>query len=70
MNDIADILHARAMEDVHPRDREILLSGANEIDRLRKALTDVVAWAESLEPYSDIGTHMVPVFTHAKEALK
>lgn len=34
MNDIANILHARAMEDVFYKDRQLLLSAANEIDRL------------------------------------
>ena len=42
---------------------------ADEIERLRDALRDVVDWAEDLQIYAEPEHHMHPVFYKARDAL-
>jgi hypothetical protein len=43
---------------------------ADEIERLREALREVVDWAEDLGLYADAGTVLAPVFVKARTALE
>lgn len=47
-----------------------LIACADEIERLREALREVVDWAEDLGLYADAGTVLAPVFVKARATLE
>jgi hypothetical protein len=69
MTDIVERLRQRARFDIPVAPEKLMIEAADEIERSRAALADVVKWADDLGYYADQGTVLAPVFVRAKAAL-
>ena len=69
MTDIVERLRATRRAEI-PARASLWEEAAEEIERLRKALRDVVDWADDLQIYAEPEHHMHPVFYNARSALE